>query len=90
MNRIAKEQAECVKQKELQDRIQSMWGQVRDATAGRDALKEKINALEISLNQQREENKAQAKEVQGLRERLAVIEGKLAPPPVVTPPAKKE
>ena len=90
VNRIGKEQGECVKQKELQDRIQSMWGQMRDATSGREALKEKITALETSLNQQREENKALTKEVQGLREKIAVIEGKLTPPPVVTPPAKKE
>jgi septation ring formation regulator EzrA len=80
VNKLAKEQVECVRQKELQDRMQNMWLQVKDATAGRDAAKEKVSGLETMINQQREENKILSKEVQNLRDRVAVMEGKLQKP----------
>jgi len=78
--------ADLVKKDELNTRLTPMWASLKDAqTANGEiaALKERCTGLQEQLKAVENDRKQLSTEVQQLRDRLGLLEGRLEPRPVV-------
>jgi predicted nucleic acid-binding Zn-ribbon protein len=79
--------AELAKKDDLNARATSLWGALKDVTGDASSLKTRTALLETQLKGAEDERKDLQKEVQGLRERLRVLEGRA---PAKAPPEGKD
>jgi hypothetical protein len=90
LSRLAESRGELVKKDEFNSRMTSVWNSVKDAQAANasvTALKERSTLLEQQVKAGEEERKELLREVQRLRERLVVVEGRAAANPNTARPA---
>ena len=74
-------QGDLVRKDEFNTRLTSVWNSVSQAQALKDSvvsLQERVQAREQQLKAAEDEHKELVREVQKLRERLAVLEGRQA------------
>jgi septal ring factor EnvC (AmiA/AmiB activator) len=79
--------AELAKKDDLNTRATSLWGALKDITTDASSLKTRTALLEAQLKATEDDRKELQKEMQGLRERLRVLEGR-GGAPAKAPPEK--
>ncbi|HEV3263282.1 MAG TPA: hypothetical protein VG013_40985 [Gemmataceae bacterium] len=78
VNRLNESRADLVKKEEFNSRMTSVWAGMKDfqgATTAFTAAKERLTFLEQHLKASEDDRKESVRELQHVRERLAVIEG---------------
>ncbi len=90
LNRLNEARGDLVKKDELNSRITSVWNSIKDlqtVNATLTAAKERVSLLEQQVKNGDEERKELVREVQRLRERLVVVEGRRASSAAARPAA---
>jgi len=81
LNSLNQSRGDLVKNDDFNTRMTSIWGTVKEletSTSATSALKERSELMEQQLKAGEEERKDMAREIQQMRERLAVVEARQA------------